>query len=781
MACLHHQGITEEIFRRAASNIGRALDIPPNDEELATRKYLQASLTPFLDADGCWDPNAFSAAMDELLLYSLIEFDRVNEAFALHVLVQDWTFTMLSHSKATALMHTSHLLALSIDSSHDAEAYTYRRGLLLHVSGLLAKPNKTNANDACFLSLVYRDNGRWNEEEVLWAKALDTIKPTLGELHPDTLTSVANLASTYRNQGRWDEAEALDLRALNARKQTLGGLHSDTLTSMANLASTYWKQGRWDEAEVLEVQAVEKLKQTLGELHPNTLASMNNLALTYLNRGRWDEAEALQVQVLDTMKQTLGELHPDTLASMANLAYTYRSQGRWDVAEALDFQVLDFREQTLGELHPDTLTSMANLASTYRNQGRWYEAEVLEVQAVEKLKQTLGELHPDTLTSMNNLALTYLNLGRWDEAEGLQAMVLDARKRILGERHPDTLASMHSLASAFSRHGRLEEAETVQLQVLGFRKMALGEVHPDTLASMNHLARVYSIQGRNSETKALELEIEALGARRQTVKEWYPITKPLAPVQEESPPATHANSPRSDQHDLSNSENDESNRSSLFKTELLASRYNIATQGSVSGPIGPSERRELHAHGSAADIWIVRASSLNDVRPKEYVVKAMRVDRASLDTLKLDETTEEGKSGLSVWEHICQGKLFIGNDGNVKIGEFGLATLIQPFAGAVPSISYPGLRWSSPELVELELAQSAPTPTMASDVWALGCTAFEVHIHPGFRTRILMLGRGLQDYGGGASIRKTETRSAVDEGDIIWTTARPSRRGSISE
>jgi hypothetical protein len=32
----------------------------------------------------------------------------------------------------------------------------------------------------------------------------------LGDEHPDTLTSMADLASTYRNQGRWKEAEELD-------------------------------------------------------------------------------------------------------------------------------------------------------------------------------------------------------------------------------------------------------------------------------------------------------------------------------------------------------------------------------------------------------------------------------------------------------------------------------------------------------------------------------------------------------------------------------------------
>jgi hypothetical protein len=62
-------------------------------------------------------------------------------------------------------------------------------------------------------------------------------KTKLGSDHPDTLTSMANLASTYRNQGRWDEAEKLEVDVMNARKTKLGSDHPDTLTSMANLAS----------------------------------------------------------------------------------------------------------------------------------------------------------------------------------------------------------------------------------------------------------------------------------------------------------------------------------------------------------------------------------------------------------------------------------------------------------------------------------------------------------------------------------------------------------------
>jgi len=59
---------------------------------------------------------------------------------------------------------------------------------------------------------------------------------------------MANLASTYRHQGRWKEAEELDVQVVEKRKRVLGQEHPDTLTSMNNLAWTLKSQGRDDEA-----------------------------------------------------------------------------------------------------------------------------------------------------------------------------------------------------------------------------------------------------------------------------------------------------------------------------------------------------------------------------------------------------------------------------------------------------------------------------------------------------------------------------------------------------
>jgi Tetratricopeptide repeat len=41
----------------------------------------------------------------------------------------------------------------------------------------------------------------------------------LGAEHPDTLTSMANLASTYSDQGRWKEAEDLEVQVIETRKR----------------------------------------------------------------------------------------------------------------------------------------------------------------------------------------------------------------------------------------------------------------------------------------------------------------------------------------------------------------------------------------------------------------------------------------------------------------------------------------------------------------------------------------------------------------------------------
>jgi Flp pilus assembly protein TadD len=67
----------------------------------------------------------------------------------------------------------------------------------------------------------------------------------LGEDHPDTLTTMNNLAGLYDAQEKYSKAEALYAKCLDLKRVKLGEDHPDTLTTMNNLAVVYDAQGKY--------------------------------------------------------------------------------------------------------------------------------------------------------------------------------------------------------------------------------------------------------------------------------------------------------------------------------------------------------------------------------------------------------------------------------------------------------------------------------------------------------------------------------------------------------
>jgi tetratricopeptide (TPR) repeat protein len=72
---------------------------------------------------------------------------------------------------------------------------------------------------------LYQSKGRHAEAEQLYQKVLQLREKVLGKEHPDTLTTMNNLAELYRLQGRHAEAEQLHQKALQLREKVLGKEH----------------------------------------------------------------------------------------------------------------------------------------------------------------------------------------------------------------------------------------------------------------------------------------------------------------------------------------------------------------------------------------------------------------------------------------------------------------------------------------------------------------------------------------------------------------------------
>jgi serine/threonine protein kinase/Tfp pilus assembly protein PilF len=344
-------------------------------------------------------------------------------------------------------------------------------------------------------------------------RALALRREHLGPDHPDTLTSMNNLALAYKDAGQLDKAVPLLEQALAKRREKLGPDHPHTFSTMNNLALAYKGAGQVDKALPLFEQALTKHKEKLGPDHPETLSNMENLAMAYKEAGRLNKVLPLLELALAKRQEQQGPNHPDTLTSMNNLALAYDAAGQPVKALPLLEQALAKCKERLPPDHPHTLTAMNNLAAAYLFAGQLDQALPLLEQALAQQQAKLGPDHPHTLAAMNNLALTYNDAGQPDKAVPLLQQTLAKSTAKLGLDHPDTLASMSNLALAYRDAGQLEKALPLFEQALAKRREKLGPDHPYTLNSMNHLAAAYREQGDFA--KAEQILRECLTRRRQ--------------------------------------------------------------------------------------------------------------------------------------------------------------------------------------------------------------------------------------------------------------------------
>ena len=77
--------------------------------------------------------------------------------------------------------------------------------------------------------------------------------------------------------GQYKRAEELQVQEMQTRKRVLGDEHPDTLTSMNNLAYTLQLQSRYKEALALIETCFHLRQQVLGEQHPDTQSSFKTL------------------------------------------------------------------------------------------------------------------------------------------------------------------------------------------------------------------------------------------------------------------------------------------------------------------------------------------------------------------------------------------------------------------------------------------------------------------------------------------------------------------------
>jgi len=424
--------------------------------------------------------------------------------------------------------------------------------------------NQSTVKLLLFAARLATDQGRYNDAEPLYKKALLNCEILLGDTHYDTLTCVNNLAVLLKSQGKDEESEKMYRRALAGQEKMHGLTHPDTLTCVNNLALLLQDMGKLREAEKLHRRALSGCETTCGHSHIDTLMSVNNLAALLQSTGKLAEAEEMYERAVTGFRAILGQDHPGTLTTLSNLAYLCRVQGQMEKAEKLYRQILigseaafspnharllaavnnlalllqdrrKFEEAeilcrravtgyalTLGATHTHTLTSVNNLANVLQSQGKLVEAENTYRIALEGYEETVGEDHINTITTLNNMAILMVDTDNLVEAETMCRRAVQGREKTLGPNHQDTLCSMHNLGIILKKRGKLEEAESVFKHAMTGRVRTLGANSSDTLTTVNALATLLKLRKKMVESE--KLYRRALDGRQETLGSDHPAT-----------------------------------------------------------------------------------------------------------------------------------------------------------------------------------------------------------------------------------------------------------------
>ena len=195
-----------------------------------------AELGPQLQAVAT-DESLLDEAIGELLRYSLIKRNSEQQTFSLHRLVQ----TVLKdemppdeqHMWAERVVRAINLVFPTIEITTWPQCQQY----LPHaqICAELIEQEHLVFQEAAHLlnqmAFYLGDVALYAKAEPLYQRALAIREQALGPNHPDTASSLNNLANLYWRQGKYEEAEPLYQRALAIREQALGPNHPDTATA----------------------------------------------------------------------------------------------------------------------------------------------------------------------------------------------------------------------------------------------------------------------------------------------------------------------------------------------------------------------------------------------------------------------------------------------------------------------------------------------------------------------------------------------------------------------
>lgn len=300
-----------------ASQASRWLSTAPAAENLSC----ETSITNLFNYLG--QPMIFASQIEQILLSQTVLL-KFHHPLTIRVL----------RSKGLALQAQGHF--------SQAEGY-HRRAIVICKSTYGSRDTRL-LDEQHGLALSFLGQSRSQEALDSLCTIYTTMEHQLSLSNPKTLSVLANIGCALQHLSRWTDAHRVMSRALAGRSEVLGEEHPHTIQSRANLAQIYVAGGDYEAAEKTTRETLRLHVMKLGEDHHLSLHILNNLGYVLLGQERYAEAAETLDRAARKRELVLGGDHCDTLDSFFYASEAYWRMERFDEALELGGKVLRVRQ-----------------------------------------------------------------------------------------------------------------------------------------------------------------------------------------------------------------------------------------------------------------------------------------------------------------------------------------------------------------------------------------------------------------------------------------------------
>ncbi|MCA9310794.1 MAG: tetratricopeptide repeat protein, partial [Phycisphaerales bacterium] len=200
---------------------------------------------------------------------------------------------------------------------------------------------------------IWMRQGKFDEAERAYLKALDIYASVHGEETPYWSITLNNYATMLKRARRYDEAEVAFRRVLEV-DELLAGERETTpnlcMTTM-NLGSMFADTGRFDEAEPMLRRSLAYHEALYHGEHQYQAFVMNHLARVLMQKGEREEAASMMEEAQQILEQQIGPRHPNVAVVISSRAALMADMERYEEAVRLYEESLAIVADSLGESH----------------------------------------------------------------------------------------------------------------------------------------------------------------------------------------------------------------------------------------------------------------------------------------------------------------------------------------------------------------------------------------------------------------------------------------------